>query len=193
MQSSDYLKACLKTEAVLDDKKPRNMSLIMSALDVAAKAGALVDLVKRQVVYGQDVKSDAHKLAITNLQNSLEDHENAATCEPVLTETNLSMRLIHASLGMVTEPAELAETFSKVISDPKTVLSEDQKLNCKEEAGDTTWYLSILLDEIGESYENVFRANIAKLAERYKNKGFTQDNALYRDVAKELEALLLLE
>ena len=62
------------------------------------------------------------------------------------------------------------------------------KVNLREEAGDLLWYISIMLDVLGTTYEECMQINIEKLAARYPNK-FTEEDAIKRDLKKERKIL----
>ena len=94
------------------------------------------------------------------------------------------IRMLHASMGMVTEAGELADMLKKHIFYGKEV----DKTNAIEEAGDVLWYLAVLLDTLGVSFEEVMEKNIAKLRARYPDK-FTKDDAINRDLKVEREIL----
>ena len=93
-------------------------------------------------------------------------------------------RLIHASLGMTTESAEIADALKKHLMYGKPL----DQTNLIEEVGDVLWYAAVLLDELGVSFEDAMEANIRKLKRRYP-EGFTADRALNRDLKSEREAL----
>jgi NTP pyrophosphatase (non-canonical NTP hydrolase) len=89
-------------------------------------------------------------------------------------------RLIHGAMGVVTESGELMDAMKKHVfygADP-------DKVNLKEELGDLFWYIAVLCDALGISFEEVWETNIAKLKSRYGEK-FNEDGALNRDLQKE--------
>jgi NTP pyrophosphatase (non-canonical NTP hydrolase) len=91
--------------------------------------------------------------------------------------------VIHAVLGMEGEVSEITEA---VFDDN---LSEEQKrLKVIDEAGDTLWYMALLFRHYGITFDEVFTANIAKLAKRYPDK-FTTDAAVNRDLEGEANVL----
>lgn len=102
--------------------------------------------------------------------------------ERIGTETNV--RLIHAALGLGTETAEIQDALKKHIFYGKPL----DKVNLAEEMGDVFWYLAILADELGVSFEETMEKNIAKLKKRYGEK-FTEDKAIHRDVVAERKIL----
>lgn len=100
---------------------------------------------------------------------------------------NISVDLVHATLGLVTEAGELADVVKRAYFYGKGPESVD-KNHIIEEAGDLFWYLGLLCSSCDISFEEVWAKNIAKLKARYPNKFNTQD-AYNRDTKKEMEAL----
>ena len=98
--------------------------------------------------------------------------------------TDSSVRLLHAGLGLGTEVAEIQDALKKHYFYGKPL----DKVNLAEEMGDVFWYLAILADELGVSFEETMDKNIAKLKKRYGEK-FTNDKAINRNVAEERKIL----
>lgn len=93
-------------------------------------------------------------------------------------------RVLHASIGLVTESGELIDALKKTIFYGK----ELDIVNVKEEAGDLLWYLAILFDAIGTDFETEMERVINKLKARFPDK-FTEDKAFNRDLKTEREIL----
>jgi NTP pyrophosphatase (non-canonical NTP hydrolase) len=96
-------------------------------------------------------------------------------------QEEMSIRLLHVALGLVTEAGEFADMIKKFIFYGKQL---DYK-NAKEEGGDSFWYLGVLCDILKTTMDDVLGCNIEKLRKRYPEK-FTEFNALNRDVENEL-------
>lgn len=94
------------------------------------------------------------------------------------------LRLIHASLGLTTETAEIADAIKKHMMYGKPL----DETNLLEEVGDVLWYANVLLNEIGASFDEAMAANIRKLKKRYP-QGFTEQSAINRNVEEETKAL----
>lgn len=92
-------------------------------------------------------------------------------------------RLLHASLGLQTESAEVADLIKKGIFYGKPVDSN----KVIDELGDIMWYLALAADAMGHSLEHIMITNIAKLRERYKDGRFDADLAINKDTAREME------
>lgn len=93
-------------------------------------------------------------------------------------------RLLHGALGVGTEGGELENALKRALFYKKPI----DKLNVLEEIGDTLWYLAILIDALGSSFEEAFERNIAKLRARYPEK-FDETRAIVRDLDAERKAL----
>ncbi len=84
-------------------------------------------------------------------------------------------QLLHAVLGISGEAGELTDAVKKSVMYGKEL---DVK-NVKEEAGDILWYMSLLLNAIGSSFDEVMQMNHDKLEKRYPG-GFTEKLAQAR-------------
>ena len=94
------------------------------------------------------------------------------------------MRVLHSALGLSTEAGEILDAVKKHAYYGK----ELDKVNLFEEVGDLFWYLAILADELGFSFEDAMKKNNEKLAARY-GKAFSSKAAIKRDLDKEREIL----
>lgn len=91
-----------------------------------------------------------------------------------------NIRLLHAALGLSTEAGEIQDQLKKSIFYGKSL----DTVNLVEEAGDIMWFLAILADALGTSFEEIQEKNIAKLKARYGAK-FSEAAALTRDLDTE--------
>lgn len=85
------------------------------------------------------------------------------------------MRLMHAVMGLAGEVGEVTDAVKKSVLYNKALDVE----NVKEEVGDILWYMALLLDEVGSSFEEVMQMNHDKLEKRYP-AGFTEKAAIAR-------------
>ncbi len=93
-------------------------------------------------------------------------------------------RLLHGAMGCVTEAGELIDALKKHIYYGRDL----DEVNLKEEMGDMLWYMAILCDVLGTSFDELTDMNIAKLRKRYPEK-FTSDKAINRDLGTERDEL----
>ena len=101
-----------------------------------------------------------------------------------LTYNPIDPRIDHAITGLVTESSEMADAIKKA----KFYGKELDVTNLKEESGDILWYLALLFDAIGTTFEAEQERVINKLKVRYPDK-FTKAEALERDLTSEREVL----
>lgn len=92
-----------------------------------------------------------------------------------LVEEQAKLRLMHAVLGISGESGELTDAIKKNILYSKAL----DITNVKEECGDILWYMALLLDQVGSSFEEVMQMNHDKLEKRYPS-GFTEKDAIAR-------------
>lgn len=94
--------------------------------------------------------------------------------------------ILHGLIGLQTETGEFADRFKRSIFYGKM----PDNVNFAEEVGDILWYLGIILNALGLTFEQCMEANIAKLAERYKKAGkFSEMEALTRNLDSERQVL----
>lgn len=93
-------------------------------------------------------------------------------------------RLFHAMIGLSSEVGELHDAFKRAMVYGRPL----DKINLEEECGDILWYMAILLDQIGSSFEKVMQKNINKLQFRYASSS-PDEGAKNRGLAEEREIL----
>lgn len=93
---------------------------------------------------------------------------------------DVTPRIEHAVMGIATEAGELMDQVKRA----KIYGKKLDRVNLIEEAGDTFWYLAVLCNAIGVSFEEVWERNIAKLKARFPEK-YSHKNALNRDLKQE--------
>ena len=106
------------------------------------------------------------------------ESKNFSEIQQRLTEENV--RLLHAAIGMVTETGEIQDQLKKYIFYGKPL----DKVNLKEEIGDSLYYTALMCNVLGLTFEEVLERNVEKLQARYP-KGFTQKDAVERNLEVE--------
>lgn len=95
-----------------------------------------------------------------------------------------TVRLLHVAMGLVTEAGEFLDVLKKHVFYGKPI----DRVNLKEELGDSSWYERIGCDELEVGYLENILVNIQKLRARYPEK-FTEEKAINRELGKEREIL----
>lgn len=96
----------------------------------------------------------------------------------------INPRIEHALYGLVTEVGEIMDQLKKA----KIYNTELDTVNMVEEVGDIMWYLAVLCDSLGISFEDAWKKNINKLQIRYPHK-YDDLHAVKRDLQKERTSL----
>lgn len=92
--------------------------------------------------------------------------------------------VLHAAMGCVTEAGELLDAVKKTVIYGKPL----DRTNLIEEGGDILWYLALLFDSQGITFNEVMDINIAKLKKRFPEK-FEEYQSLNRDLTAERKVL----
>ena len=96
----------------------------------------------------------------------------------------ISPGFLHASMGMVTEAAEILDLCKKGIGYNRSV----DMIKVKKELGDSLYYWTLAVIESGTSFDEMMSMNMIKLKARYAD-GYTDEEANNRNLIKEHEAL----
>lgn len=88
----------------------------------------------------------------------------------------LSEQILNAALGLTGEAGEVADMVKKWkfqghLLDPKDIAKE---------LGDICWYVALMSESIGLSFDEILEMNIEKLKKRYP-EGFSAERSINRD------------
>ena len=176
---NQYKKRVLKFESLLEDKQ-YDLNRLKKILNIAIISSFLVNEVKREIFYD---KSDPDKFE--QLENSLlklitsKDKTNIVSLKEYS-----NLRVLHGVLGLNTESTETLEAQLKAINTKNLDMT-----NLREELGDIFWYLAVIQDELKLDLNETLDINAKKLELRFKNKAFSKENALNRDITSEHKVL----
>lgn len=92
--------------------------------------------------------------------------------------------MLHAALGIGGEGGEIVDVTKKAYFYGRKIDAEDMLL----ELGDLAWYMNLMLAYFGYTWEEMFEANIKKLAKRYPEGFFDPERAINKDSGAEREA-----
>jgi NTP pyrophosphatase (non-canonical NTP hydrolase) len=181
---AEYTKGVLKTESVLPQETPIDYGMLWVLLRQSILSGDMVDQYKRKLFYKKEIDRSVMLKSYDELCLWLLQRKGGHCLNPYQEQqpSGVSLRTIHAVLGILTESAELAQTLLKGVF--AGGFSDDDRLNLLLELGDLLWYLALLCDDLGFSIESVMSANLAKLQKRYGDK-FSEEKAVNRDTAAE--------
>lgn len=111
--------------------------------------------------------------------------ENVLRTEsPHFYKEKVNTRLLHGTIGICTESAELLDAVKKSLFYGKDL----DMVNIHEEIGDLMYYISLVVEASGGNLNSILERNVAKLRARYPDK-FTNEAAINRDLTKEREIL----
>jgi len=97
----------------------------------------------------------------------------------------INMRLLHGAIGVATEAGELVDIVKKVTFYKRKLAVPD----IIEEVGDILWYLALVCDEAGVTFEEIMERNVAKLQKRYPER-FSTKAERNRDYNAERDAMM---
>ena len=86
-------------------------------------------------------------------------------------------KLINGILGLVGESGEVADHVKKHVFQ----YQELSYGHLAEELGDVCWYIALLADAIGYSFDDILRINLEKSKKRYPN-GFDSERSRNRSM-----------
>ena len=147
---------------------------IMAILQDVEQSGEFADQLEKSLFYGKPINEQMFNLLVQN---------SPRIAPGELTEVSVDQ--VHAILGFISEAAEFAELLREAAQSGKSINRDD----LIDEAGDLMWYLAMLLQDIGSSFDEVTTKNNAKLRTRFPHK-FTADAANVRDLEAERNALV---
>ena len=95
------------------------------------------------------------------------------------------LQVLHGSIGLSTEANEILDAVKAHVFYGKPL----SHTNLLEELGDSMWFINLMREAYGFTWDQIMRANISKLATRFPDLKFTDGDAIYRNLHKEHEAL----
>lgn len=74
------------------------------------------------------------------------------------------------AMGVAGEAGEVVEKWKKIVAYKDGKVSATDKAELKKELGDVVWYIAVLANSLGLTFEEVMQLNVKKLADR-KQRG----------------------
>lgn len=72
------------------------------------------------------------------------------------------------AMGIAGEAGEVIEKWKKIVAYKGGKVTRSDLEELKKELGDVVWYIAVLADSLGLSFEEVMQLNVKKLADRQK-------------------------
>jgi len=72
------------------------------------------------------------------------------------------------AMGIAGEAGEVIEKWKKIVAYKEGKVSNADLAELKKELGDVVWYIAVLADSLGLSFEEVMQLNVKKLQDRQK-------------------------
>lgn len=186
---NQYVKDSLRTESKLEEFKIP-VDTFEKLLRVYINLGEILDAYKKNIFYNKDKKLKEEyieRLTQINVQIALLMRQGLSET-PKTPSENVTSRVFHGILGIMTESAELAEILHKSLVDSTIKIDP---IHIQEELGDGMalgWYPAILHDALNLDPKDTLRKNIAKLKVRFPEK-YTDEHADNRDLVAERSEL----
>lgn len=161
--------------------------LLAGFLGVAVASGDLLDLYKKQIVYGQPGLKQRMLEANTKLRQADIVLDDAIVTSHMMAPTKLkhpiNLRLLHAAIGLFGEAAEILRAIQ--LQAQTGVIDQ---ANVTEELGDVAYYFAAAHDSMGLTPYFTMGRNSAKLDVRFGG-AFSLEKVTNRDLGAEREAL----
>lgn len=72
------------------------------------------------------------------------------------------------AMGIAGEAGEVIEKWKKIVAYRDGKITEDDMAELGKELGDVVWYIAVLADRLGLSFDEIMARNVAKLQDRQK-------------------------
>ena len=73
-------------------------------------------------------------------------------------------------MGVAGEAGEILEKWKKIVAYKDGKIEDDDLKELSKELGDVVWYIAVLADSLGLSFDEIIKQNVEKLASR-KQRG----------------------
>ena len=156
-------------------------ALLMAVLSRVSESLRDLDAIKKALFYGRDLPQHLLQLFPGHFVSMQNTPQLIAESDAIKPQDVIDV--LHSVIGTATEAGEQIEMIGRWIAGAPL-----DKRNLFEEIGDTQWYAAIGLRFLGKTFDDVQRANIAKLRKRFPDK-FTEYDANNRNVMAELDAM----
>src|SRR5580704_2849489 len=72
------------------------------------------------------------------------------------------------AMGVAGEAGEVIEKWKKIVAYKEGNVSDEDRDDLAKELGDVVWYIAVMSQSLGLSFEEIMQRNVTKLADRQK-------------------------
>ena len=72
------------------------------------------------------------------------------------------------AMGISGEAGEVLEKWKKIVAYRNGEVTEDDTNDFAKELGDVVWYIAVMAESLGLSFDDIMQRNVKKLADRQK-------------------------
>jgi NTP pyrophosphatase (non-canonical NTP hydrolase) len=77
------------------------------------------------------------------------------------------------AMGIAGEAGEVIEKWKKIVAYKDGIVTPEDRDELAKELGDVVWYVAVMAQSLGLSFDDVMQRNVTKLADR-KKRGVTK-------------------
>ena len=70
------------------------------------------------------------------------------------------------AMGVAGEAGEVVEKWKKIVAYKEGKISKEDLSELAKELGDVVWYIAVMADSLGLSFEEIMQLNVKKLSDR---------------------------
>ncbi len=100
---------------------------------------------------------------------TFDDYQKQALTTAVTNPDPLMDKTIWA-MGVAGEAGEVIEKWKKIVAYKGGEITDEDKTELGKELGDVVWYIAVLADRLGLSFDEIMQKNLAKLQDRQKRQ-----------------------
>jgi NTP pyrophosphatase (non-canonical NTP hydrolase) len=98
---------------------------------------------------------------------TFDEYQKAALTTAITNPDPLMDKTIWA-MGIAGEAGEVIEKWKKIVAYKDGIINNDDKAELSKELGDVVWYIALLANSLGLSFDEIMKNNLKKLADRKK-------------------------
>lgn len=96
---------------------------------------------------------------------TFDEYQKQALTTAVINPDSLMDKTIWA-MGVAGEAGEVVEKWKKIVAYKEGKVSEEDRDELGKELGDVVWYIAVMANSLGLSFEEIMQRNVEKLQSR---------------------------